>query len=113
MIDGFSCKEMVQRPGAIELIIGLVEGSRSAGRHVRHGGTAVEVLNDTTLELPPSTWRWPGHRSRQPRVAAASSYRGHFRDLDAIARTLIPIASFGVMRRRELDINPLLADRKA
>jgi len=53
-LDGFLVQEMVHRPDAIELIAGLVDDP-VFGPVVLfgQGGTAVELIDDTTLELPP------------------------------------------------------------
>ena len=53
-LNGFLVQPMVGRPGAVELLVGLVEDPvfgplLSFGQ----GGTAVEVVHDTSLELPP------------------------------------------------------------
>jgi acetyltransferase len=53
-LDGFLAQQMAQFPGAIELIIGIVE-DKVFGPVVMfgHGGTAVEQIRDTALALPP------------------------------------------------------------
>ncbi|HYC15104.1 MAG TPA: acetate--CoA ligase family protein, partial [Stellaceae bacterium] len=53
-IEGLVLQEMVQRPGALELIVGVVDDALFGPVILfGQGGTAVEVLDDTTLELPP------------------------------------------------------------
>jgi acetyltransferase len=116
-IDGFLVQAMVQRPGALELILGLIDDP-TFGPVVMfgQGGTAVELLHDTTLELPPlnaalaraqmartGVWRLlQGYRGQPPAA------------IDAIADTLIRVAQLAADHPeiRELDINPLLADQK-
>ena len=53
-LDGFLLQPMVSRPGAVELLVGLVEDP-VFGPVVAfgQGGTAVEIVHDTSLELPP------------------------------------------------------------
>ena len=53
-IDGFVIQEMVTRPGAYELIVGMNEDAQFGPTVLfGQGGTAVELLDDTTLGLPP------------------------------------------------------------
>ena len=51
---------MIRRPGAYELIVGVTT-DRQFGPMLLfgHGGTAVEVINDRALALPPSTCTSP------------------------------------------------------
>jgi acetyltransferase len=53
-LDGFLVQSMVRRPGAVELLVGLVEDP-VFGPLVAfgQGGTSVEVVRDSSLELPP------------------------------------------------------------
>src|SRR5271165_7030135 len=53
-LDGFLVQSMVSRPGAVELLVGLVEDP-VFGPLVAfgQGGTSVEVVRDSSLELPP------------------------------------------------------------
>ena len=53
-LDGFIVQPMIRRPGAVELRVGLVEDP-VFGPIVAfgQGGTAVEVVRDTSLDLPP------------------------------------------------------------
>ena len=116
-IEGFLVQEMVHRPGAIELIVGLVNDP-VFGPVVMfgHGGTAVEVLNDTTLELPPLNIALARAQIVRTRVSRLlRGYRGQpSADIDAIARTLIRVGQLAAAHGEidELDINPLLADAK-
>jgi acetyltransferase len=56
-LDGFLVQPMVSRPGAVELLVGLVEDP-VFGPVVAfgQGGTEVEIMGDTSLELPPLQW---------------------------------------------------------
>jgi acetyltransferase len=113
-ISGFTIQEMVHRPDAIELIVGVTKDS-TFGPVVLfgHGGSAVEALNDTALELPPlnealaraqiaRTRVWKLLRGIRNRPAA---------DIEAIAGTLVRVAQLITDHAQicELDINPLLA----
>lgn len=114
-IQGISVQPMVKRPGAYELIIGMVN-DRQFGPVIMfgHGGTAVEVINDNALGLPPLNM----HLAREL-IARTRIYRllCGYRDkpavnIDGIALTLIKVAQL-IMDHpaiMELDINPLLVD---
>jgi acetyltransferase len=114
-IDGFVVQEMIRRPNAYELILGMaVDKTFGPFLLFGQGGTAVEVINDKALALPPlnlalaqkvmartRVWRQlKGYRDR-PAVA-----------LDAIALTLVKLSQLisDMDDIAELDINPLLAD---
>lgn len=114
-ITGFAVQPMIHRPGAHELIIGLVEDAQFGPIVLfGHGGTAVEVVKDKAVGLPPLNI----HLAREimSRTRIFNQLRGHSRaeavDLDAIALTLIRTAQLAVdiPEVDELDINPLLAD---
>ncbi|HYM01730.1 MAG TPA: bifunctional acetate--CoA ligase family protein/GNAT family N-acetyltransferase [Stellaceae bacterium] len=114
-LDGFLVQRMVQRPGAVELIVGVTDDI-SFGPVIMfgQGGTAVEILNDTTLELPPlnaAVARAQMARTRVWRLLQA--YRGKPpADIDGVANVLISVAQLAADHPeiREIDINPLLAD---
>ncbi len=60
-IDGFSVQEMVRRPEACELILGLSEDPQFGPvLLVGQGGSGAEALRDTALGLPrsPRSWNW-------------------------------------------------------
>src|SRR5262249_4772263 len=53
-VDGFLVQEMIERPSAHELILGMsVDPTFGPVLLFGRGGTAVEVIADTTLALPP------------------------------------------------------------
>ena len=114
-IEGFSVQPMIRRPGAHELIVGVITDS-TFGPLVLfgEGGTAVELMNDKALALPPLNMKLAHEVVAQTRI-----YRllKGYRDrppaaLDAIASTLIKVAQLVIDHPEieELDINPLLAD---
>ncbi len=115
-IDGFVIQEMITRPGAYELIVGMNEDAQFGPTVLfGQGGTAVEILDDTILGLPPLNL----HLARE----MISSTRIHkllrgFRDrpsvdMDALDLALIKVSQLvvDVGEIKELDINPLLADQ--
>ncbi|HEV2674860.1 MAG TPA: bifunctional acetate--CoA ligase family protein/GNAT family N-acetyltransferase [Aliidongia sp.] len=114
-IEGFAVQEMVTRPDAIELIIGLVSDPIFGpvllfGR----GGTAVEVIGDKALALAPLDMMLARDLIASTRV---SRRLAGFRtvppaDLDAIALSLVKLSQMtaDLPELVELDINPLLAD---
>jgi acetyltransferase len=116
-LEGFLVQAMAQRPGALELILGLIDDP-AFGPVVMfgEGGTAVELLQDTTLELPPLNAALASAQMARTRVwRLLQGYRGQPpAAIDAIADALIRVAQLAADHPeiRELDINPLLADRK-
>lgn len=114
-IDGFLLQEMAPRSGAIELIVGL-SVDRVFGPVVLfgQGGTAVELIADTTLELPPLNRALAGAQMARTRVwRLLQGYRNTLpADTDAVAGVLQRIGQLAADQPNvaELDINPLLAD---
>lgn len=114
-LAGFTVQKMARRPDAHELIIGmttdLVFGPVILfGR----GGTAVEVIGDRAVALPPLNMSLARHLiSRTEVFKLLRGYRDRpAADLDAICLTLIQISQIIIDRPEiiELDINPLFAD---
>jgi acetyltransferase len=114
-LDGFTVQQMVRRPGAVELILGLSE-DRQFGPVVLfgQGGVAVEVMKDKALALPPLNMALAHELIGRTRVAGLlRGYRDRkAADLDQIALTLIKVAQIAadLPQVSELDVNPLLAD---
>jgi acetyltransferase len=114
-LDGFLIQPMVRRPGAVELLVGLIEDS-TFGPLVMfgQGGTAVEIVRDTSLELPPLNALLARRLMARTRVwQLLQGYRGKPpADIEAIAEVLIRLGQLAADHTeiRELDINPLLAD---
>jgi acetyltransferase len=115
VIDGFSVQPMIRRPGAHELIVGVITDPTFGPLILfGQGGTAVEVMDDKALALPPLNMSLAHEAMAQTRIHGL--LRG-YRDrpaaaLDAIAATLIKVAQLVIDHPeiQELDINPLLAD---
>jgi acetyltransferase len=114
-IDGVMVQPMIEWPKARELIVGIADdptfGSVIA---FGHGGTAVEVIDDKALALPPIDLKLARDLIARTRVSRLlKSYRNvAAADEHAIALTLVKLAQLAadVPELRELDINPLLAD---
>jgi acetyltransferase len=114
-ISGVIVQAMVLRPKARELILGLADDPTFGTVVVfGRGGTAVEIINDKALALPPLDLplaRDLIERTRVSRLLAA------YRDVpavepDAVALVLVKLGQMAadIPQIRELDINPLLAD---
>ncbi len=114
-IAGVLIQSMVLRAKARELILGIADDPTFGPVIVfGRGGTAVEVINDKALALPPldlALARELIGRTRVSRLLAA------YRDVpavkqDAVALTLVKLAQLAADLPEVigLDINPLLAD---
>ena len=114
-IDGFTVQTMVRRPGAYELIMGVVS-DRQFGPVLLfgEGGTGVEVIDDKALALPPLNMKLAHDVMERTRIyRRLQGFRGlPPTNLDAIAFTLVKLSQLIVDLESvaELDINPLLAD---
>ncbi len=116
-LDGFTVQEMVERPGSHELIVGVSEDSIFGPTILfGAGGTAVEVINDTAVALPPLDLMLAHRLIGQTRVAKLlGGYRDRAAaDLDAVAMTLVRVSQLvtDLPVITGLDINPLLADER-
>ncbi len=114
-ITGVTVQPMVRRVKARELIMGIADDP-SFGPVILfgRGGTAVEVINDRALALPPLDLKLAGDLIARTRVSRRlKAYRDvPAADEKAIALTLVKLAQLAadLPEVRELDINPLLAD---
>jgi acetyltransferase len=114
-ISGVLVQAMVVRPRARELILGLADDPTFGAVVVfGQGGTAVEIINDKALALPPLDLRLANDLIGRTRVARLLRA---YRDVpavkpDAVAMVLVKLAQMAadIPEIRELDINPLLAD---
>jgi acetyltransferase len=116
-LQGFSVQAMAQRPHAQELIVGAhVDPIFGPVLLFGQGGTAVEILADRAVALPPLNRvlaRELVDRTRVSRLLAG------FRDrpaahLDALCDALIAVSRMlaDLPELAELDINPLWADER-
>lgn len=114
-IGGVIVQAMVVKAKARELILGLADDPTFGTVVVfGRGGTAVEIINDKALALPPLDLQLARDlidRTRVSRLLRA------YRDVpavkpDAVAMVLLKLAQMAadIPEIREFDINPLLAD---
>jgi acetyltransferase len=114
-VEGFTVQAMVRRPRAQELIVGgSLDPLFGPVILFGQGGTAVEVMADRALALPPLNRTLAAALVRRTRV---SRLLAGWRDVPAadtaaIERALVAVAELLAAEPRitELDINPLLAD---
>ncbi|MCP5373208.1 MAG: GNAT family N-acetyltransferase [Hyphomicrobiales bacterium] len=114
-LQGFSVQRMAQRPGAHELIVGIATDPIFGPVILfGQGGTAVEVIGDRAVALPPLNMSLARDLVRRTRVARLlHGYRDRPPiDLDALSLTLLQVSQLAVdiPEIAELDINPLFAD---
>jgi acetyltransferase len=115
-IAGVIVQAMVIQPKARELILGIADDPTFGTVIVfGRGGTAVEVVNDKALALPPLDLQLA--RDLIERTCVSRLLRA-YRDVsavkqDAVAMILVKLAQMAadIPEIRELDINPLLADQ--
>ncbi len=115
VIEGFTVQAMVRRPKAIELIVGAsVDALFGPVLLFGAGGTAVEVVADRAVALPPLNAPLAHALIGRTRVARLlAGWRDvPAADTDAVAGVLIALSQLLADEPRiaELDINPLLAD---
>ena len=116
-LDGLTVQRMASRPRAHELIVGAhVDALFGPVLLFGAGGTAVEVLADRAVALPPLNRALAADlvsRTRIARLLAGYRDRPAAR-LDAVYDVLIAVARLLADRPEvaELDINPLLADEQ-
>ena len=116
-LNGFTVQKMAQRPQAHELIVGMSTDSIFGPVIVfGRGGTAVEIIADRAVALPPLNMSLARHLISQTQVVKLlEGYRGRpATDFDAICLTLIQVSQLIIDRPEvvELDINPLYADNR-
>lgn len=114
-LDGFTVQQMVSRPRAHELIVGVATDP-VFGPVVLfgQGGTAVEVIRDRAVALPPLNMALAADLVSRTRVAGLlAGYRDRAAiDMRALNTTLLQVSHMAcdLAELVELDINPLLAD---
>ena len=114
-VTGFTVQSMVRRPRALELIVGAsIDAQFGPVVLFGQGGTAVEVLADRAIGLPPLNA--PLARALVARTRVARLLQGWrdvpAADLDAVVGVLTAVSELLAEEPRiaEIDINPLLAD---
>ncbi|ASR42876.1 GNAT family N-acetyltransferase [Xanthomonas citri pv. mangiferaeindicae] len=115
-IDGVTVHPMVVRPKARELIAGIADDPTFGPVVVfGRGGTAVEIIDDKALALPPLDLRLAHELIGRTRVARIlKAYRDvPAADERAVALLLVKLAQMAadIPEIQEVDVNPLLADR--
>lgn len=114
-LSGFTVQAMARRPRAHELIVGastdLVFGPVIL---FGQGGTAVEVIGDRAVALPPLNMNLARLLIEQTRVSKLlAGYRDRAQvDMEALQLTLVKVSQMitDIPQIVELDINPLFAD---
>ncbi|HSW05935.1 bifunctional acetate--CoA ligase family protein/GNAT family N-acetyltransferase, partial [Aquabacterium sp.] len=114
-LTGFTVQAQVQRPQAQELILGAsIDPTFGPVLLFGQGGTAVEVLADRAIGLPPLNRVLARELISRTRVARLlAGYRDHApARLDAISDALIALSQMlaDLPELAEVDINPLWAD---
>ncbi len=114
-IEGFTVQQMIRRGGAHELIVGMTVDSTFGPTIVfGQGGTAVEVIADRALALPPLNAILARDLISRTRVSRVlTGYRDRpAADRAALEQTLVKLSQLvaDLPEVAELDINPLLAD---
>ncbi|WP_414645875.1 MULTISPECIES: bifunctional acetate--CoA ligase family protein/GNAT family N-acetyltransferase [Bradyrhizobium] len=114
-LQGVTIQPMIERRAARELILGIADDPTFGPVIVfGRGGTAVEVIDDKALALPPLDMNLARDlmgRTRVSRLLAA------YRDVPAVPENFVPLTlvklaqmAADIPEVAELDINPLLAD---
>ncbi len=116
-LEGFSVQPMVRRPLAFELIVGMAVDPQFGPVIVfGQGGTAVEIIGDRAVALPPLNTALAAELVSRTRIARLlAGYRDRLpADADAICRVLVALSQMVIDLPElvELDINPLLADHQ-
>ena len=114
-IQGITVHPIIKRPNARELIVGLADDPTFGPVMVfGRGGTAVEVVNDKALALPPLDLKLAHDLISRTRVSRIlNRYRDvPAADTSAIALTLTKVAQLAadIAEIKELDLNPLIGD---
>lgn len=115
-IEGFTVQKMIRRGGAHELLVGLaVDPTFGPTIVFGQGGTAVELIADRALALPPLNARLARELIARTRVhRLLVGYRAcPAADLAALEHALVSLSQLAadVPEIVELDVNPLLADQ--
>jgi acetyltransferase len=114
-IDGFMVEPMIERPGAQEIIVGMSEDNTFGPMLLfGAGGTAVEVIADRALALPPIDALLARQLIKETRIShLLAGYRDRPpANINALVDVLVRVSHLVVRHPeiRELDINPLLVD---
>ncbi|MEL6877905.1 MAG: acetate--CoA ligase family protein [Pseudomonadota bacterium] len=114
-IEGFALQPMIARKAAHELFAGIATDP-TFGPIVLFGagGTAIEVIADKAIGLPPVTSRQARRMISETRIARLLGGYRHIpaTDLAAVEAVLVELSEMAIALPEisELDVNPLLAD---
>ena len=116
-IDGFTVQRMARRPGAEELIVGMTNDPIFGPVILfGEGGTAVEVIGDRSVALPPLNMTLARDMIARTRIyKLLMGFRNRpAANLDSICLTLMQVSQLiiDIPEIVELDINPLFADAR-
>ncbi|MFI4885714.1 MAG: acetate--CoA ligase family protein [Steroidobacterales bacterium] len=114
-IEGFTVQKMIRRGSAWELLVGIaVDPTFGPTIVFGQGGTAVELIADRALALPPLNARLARELMARTRIhRLLLGYRDcPPADMAALERTLVSLSQLAadMPEIAELDVNPLLAD---
>ncbi|WOP14996.1 bifunctional acetate--CoA ligase family protein/GNAT family N-acetyltransferase [Ottowia sp. SB7-C50] len=116
-VEGFTVQKMVKMPQSQELIIGAsIDPTFGPVILFGQGGTAVEVMKDSAMALPPLNA--PLARALIERTRVAKLLHGYRdvppADIDAVIATLMAVSQLlaDVPEVAELDINPLIVNHQ-
>jgi len=115
VLDGFNVQNQANKPRAHELIVGVTTDPIFGPVILfGQGGTAVEVVRDSAMALPPLNVPLARSLVSQTRVSKMlKGYRDRpAADMDSVYKVLIDIGRLvaDIPEIAELDINPLLVD---
>ncbi|MXN66223.1 GNAT family N-acetyltransferase [Stappia sp. GBMRC 2046] len=114
-ISGIVLQPMRSRPHGAEIFAGIADDP-TFGPIILfgHGGTAIEIVGDIALELPPLDLNLAGALVNRTRVCKLlQGFRNRPKaDFRAVALTLVKLSQIAadIPEIREMDVNPLLAD---
>ncbi|WP_417770707.1 bifunctional acetate--CoA ligase family protein/GNAT family N-acetyltransferase, partial [Stappia sp.] len=116
-ITGIALQPMLRHAHSSEVFIGLADDPTFGPVLLfGHGGTGVEVMGDISIGLPPLDLNLAEAMVRGTRISRLlEGFRNRpAADMHAIALTLVKVAQIAVdiPEIRELDLNPLVADRQ-
>jgi acetyltransferase len=116
VIEGFTVQAMVQRPGALELILGIsTDPSFGPVLLLGEGGVSVERRGGHAVALPPLNTALANDMLDRSRLRPLlAGFRGSPpADTPALLQTLLKVSQMAadLGRLAELDINPLLVDQ--
>jgi acetyltransferase len=114
-VQGFSVQKMAERPGAYEVFMGVVSDPVFGPVVVfGDGGTAVEIIDDSAVALPPLNMKLARDLIARTRIARLlEGFRNRPAvNLDILSLTLMQLSQLivDIPEIIEVDVNPLLVD---